>query len=339
MRCLYAALAFACLTSAALADVTVTFPADGSALMSPFSVQAAAGVCQSQPLSTMAYSIDSGRDTMVKSSTIAVQLAAAPGVHTLHVKSWGTGGALCQQAININILDKLPAIPANVAATASIQGMTTWTGEHDAATTGSSTGTTSLLTGATQLSGQTRQFTFHYANDGGERFHVSFPANVSATHFVYDTYLMVNSHCGSALCGKLVNVEMDMNQVLPNRDVVIYGVQCDGWTGTWDYTVNEGTPAHSLSTWRHTNVACDPNKWTKDAWHHVQIAYSRDDSGTVTYESASLDGVETPFSGAVGPSLFALNWGPVLLTNFQMDGQGANGTQTMEMANTTLYAW
>ena len=116
--------------------------------MSPFSVQAAAGVCQSQPLSTMAYSIDSGRDTMVKSSTIAVQLAAAPGVHTLHVKSWGTGGALCQQAININILDKLPAIPANVAATASIQGMTTWTGEHDAATTGSSTGTTSLLTGA-----------------------------------------------------------------------------------------------------------------------------------------------------------------------------------------------
>jgi hypothetical protein len=49
--------------------------------------------------------------------------------------------------------------------------------------------------------------------------------------------------------------------------------------------------------------------------------------------------VESDFSGAIGPSRFALNWGPVLLTNLQMDGQGAKGTQTMEMANTTVFAW
>jgi len=146
---------------------------------------------------------------------------------------------------------------------------------------------------------------------------------------------MINKYCGSAFCGKLVNIEMDMNQVLPNHDVVIYGVQCDGWSGTWDYAVNEGTPTRSLITWRHSNVRCDPAKWTKDSWHHIQIAYSRDTSGTVTYESVSLDGVESDFSGAVGPSRFALNWAPVLLTNFQMDGQGAKGTQTMETANTT----
>ena len=217
--------------------------------------------------------------------------------------------------------------------------MTAWIGEHDAATDGTSIGTTSLLTGVQQLGGQARVFTFSYANDGGQRFHVSFPGNATATHFVYDTYLMINKYCGNVLCGNLANVEMDMNQVLANRDVVIYGVQCDGWSGTWDYTVNEGTPAKQLSTWRHTNIACDPDKWTKDAWHHVQIAYSRDDNGTVTYESVSVDGVETPFSGAIGASRFALNWGPVLLTNFQMDGQGAKGTQTMEMANTTVYAW
>jgi hypothetical protein len=334
----HAALAFACLAVPALADVTVGFPADGSILMSPFAVQATAGACQSQPLTTMAYSLDSGRDMFVKASAMAVQLAAGPGAHTVHVKSWGTAGALCQQTVNITVLDKLPAIPANVASTANIQGMSAWTGEHDTATTGTSTGTTSLLAGA-PLSGQARQFTFRYANDGGHRFHVSFPANTSATHFVYDTYLMVNKYCGNALCGKLVNVELDMNQVLANRDVVIYGVQCDGWTDTWDYTVNDGTPTRHLSTWRHTNVACDPDKWTKDAWHHVQIAYSRDDSGNVTYESVSFDGAETPFSGAAGPSRFALNWGPVLLTNFQMDGQGRNGVQTMEMANTTVFAW
>ena len=338
MKHFHAILAFFCLTAPALADVSVSFPIDGAALMSPFTLQATAGTCQSQPLSTMAYSIDSGRDTLVKASAIAVQLAAGPGVHNLHVKSWGVGGALCQQTLSVNVLDQLPALPANVASTANIQSMTAWTGEHDAATSGTSTGTTSLLSSA-PLNGQVRQFTFNYSNDGGHRFHVTFPANTSATHFVYDTYLMVNRYCGNVLCGRLSNVEMDMNQVLANRDVVIYGVQCDGWTGTWDYTVNEGTATRSLSTWRHTNVACDPDKWTKDAWHHVQIAYSRDDSGIVTYESVSLDGVETPFSDAVGPSQFALNWGPVLLTNFQMDGEGAKGMQTMEMANTTVFAW
>jgi hypothetical protein len=307
--------------------------------MAPFAVQASAGACQSQPLTAMAYSLDYGSDTIVKASAIAAQVTASAGPHALYVKSWGNRGAICMQTVHIEVLDKLPTMPANVASATNLQGMNSWVGEHDAATSGSSAGTTSLLTGAAPLSGQVRTFTFQYANDGGHRFHVSFPPNATATHFVYDTYLMINKNCGSGLCGNLVNIEMDMNQVLANRDVVIYGVQCDGWTGTWDYTVNEGSPTKHLSTWRHTNVSCDPAKWTKDTWHHVQLAYSRDDSGTVTYESLSLDGVESTLDGATGPSLFALNWGPVLLTNFQMDGQGAKGAQTMEMANTTVYAW
>jgi hypothetical protein len=339
MKCFHAAMAALFLAAPALADVTVSFPAPGAVLMAPFALQASADPCNSQPLSAMAYSLDSGSDTVVKASTIAAQVTATAGPHVLHVKSWGNRGAVCTRALNIQVLDKLPAMPANVASAGNLQGMSTWVGEHDAATSGSSSGSTSLLAGGLSLNGQVRAFTFQYANDGGHRFHVSFPANAAATHFVYDTYLMINKYCGSTPCGKLVNVEMDMNQVLPNHDVVIYGVQCDGWSGTWDYTVNEGTPTRTLIAWRHTNVTCDPAKWTKDAWHHIQIAYSRDDSGTVTYESVSLDGVESEFSGAVGPSRFALNWAPVLLTNFQMDGQGAKGAQTMEMANTTVYSW
>lgn len=339
MKYFCAALAFLSLTAPALADVSVGFPTPGAVLMAPFALQASADSCQSQPLTAMAYSLDSGSDTIVKASTITAQVTAPAGPHVLYVKSWGNRGAICKQTLNIEVLDKLPLMPANVSSAANLQGMNSWIGEHDGATPGSSAGTTNLLAGAPPLSGQIRTFTFRYASDGGHRFHVSFAANPTATHFVYDTYLMINKYCGSALCGNLANIEMDMNQVLANRDVVIYGVQCDGWTGTWDYTVNEGTPTRHLSTWRHTNVPCDPAKWTKDTWHHVQIAYSRDDSGTVTYESVSLDGVESDLSGATGPSLFALNWGPVLLTNFQMDGQGAKGAQTMEMANTTVYAW
>lgn len=339
MKFLSASLAFLCFAAPAFADVTVSFPTPGAQLMSPFTVQAAANACQSQPIGAIAWSLDSGRDTLVRASAIAVQVSAPAGPHVLYLKTWGNKGAYCSSSVNIEVLDKLPTMPANVAAAANLQTMTTWTGEHDAATNGSSTGATSLLTNAPQINGQTRQFTFRYADNGGQRFHVSFPANQSATHFLYDTYLMVNTGCGSVPCGKLANVEMDMNQVLTNGDVVIYGVQCDGWSNTWDYTVNEGTPSHELSTWQHTNVQCDPDKWTKDAWHHVQIAYSRDAVGNVTYDSVVFDGVESDFAGASGLSLRSLHWGPVLLTNFQMDGKGSSGTQTMEMANTTVYAW
>lgn len=283
----------------------------------------------------MAYSMDSGRDTLVKSTFISVQIGASAGVHNLHIKAWGNKGSECFETIPITVLDSLPTLPANVAANASIQSMSNWVGEHDAVTGGTSSGVTTLLTGASQVNGPRRQFTFQYASNGGHRFHVSFPGNASATHFVYDTYLMIHSDCGSTNCGNLANIEMDMNQVLADRDVIIYGVQCDGWSGTWDYTVISS----GRSTWKHANAGCDPHQWTRDVWHHVQLAYSRDDAGNVTYESVSLDGQTTPLSGATGPSRFALNWGPVLLTNLQMDGQGSSGAQTMEMANTTVYAW
>lgn len=335
MKRFYVAAAFFCLAVPSFADVNVSFPQAGAQLMSPFTVQASALNCKSQPLTSMAYSIDSSRDTLVKSTSVSAQISAGPGAHMLHIKAWGNKGSECFEAIPINVLDTLPTIPANVYATASIQTMANWVGEHDAATSGTSSGTTSLLTSGSQINGPTRRFTFSYTSNGGQRFHVSFPGNASATHFVYDTYLMIHSDCGSSNCGNLANIEMDMNQVLANHDVVIYGVQCDGWSGTWDYTVG----GSGGSGWKHANVGCDPHQWTRDVWHHVQLAYSRDDNGNVTYESVSLDGETTPLFGATGPSRFALNWGPVLLTNLQMDGQGSSGTQTMEMANTNVYAW
>ena len=303
--------------------------------MSPITVQASAGACKSQPLAAMAYSLDSGRDTIVKASALQAQIKASVGQHIVRVKSWGNRGAECQQDLNIEVLAKLPTTPSNVLTISSIQSMRNWVGEHDAATSGTSSGATAIVASPV-LNGETRQFTFNYVNDGGQRFHVSFPANPNATHFVYETYLMIPSGNGN---GRVANVEMDMNQVLDNRDVVIYGVQCDGWTGTWDYTVNEGTVANPRDVWRHSEIACDPKKWSKDTWHHVQITYERDENGNVTYDSVAFDGVEQTFNSASGPSRFGLNWGPVLLTNLQLDGEGSSGTQTVEMSNTTLYAW
>jgi hypothetical protein len=79
-------------------------------------------------------------------------------------------------------------------------------------------------------------------------------------------------------------------------------------------------------------------KWSTYTWHHVQVLYSHDESGVVTYKSVWLDGVEQDINATVS-SAFALGWAPTLLTNFQVDGLGASGTSTIIMDNLNVYRW
>jgi hypothetical protein len=138
----------------------------------------------------------------------------------------------------------------------------------------------------------------------------------------------------------VANVEMDLNQVMVNGQTVIFGVQCDGWSGTWDYTLNTGTQTNPVDTWEHSNVPCpSPSTWTANVWHRVQIAYDRDSSGNVTYRSVVFDGAESDFIGATGSSSFALGWAATLLTNFQIDGIAASASVTAYLDNVTVFRW
>ena len=138
--------------------------------------------------------------------------------------------------------------------------------------------------------------------------------------------------------GDIANLEMDMNQVMANGQTVIFGFQCDGYSGTWDYTANEGTPQNPSDQWLHSNAACKVSNWSTNTWHHVQISYSRDNSGNVTYQAVWLDGVEQQLNVTV-PSAFALGWAPTLLTNFEVDGLGSSGSSTVYLDNLTVYRW
>ena len=60
--------------------------------------------------------------------------------------------------------------------------------------------------------------------------------------------------------------------------------------GTWDYTENAGTPTAPIDRWVKASAACNAQTWDQNTWHHVQISYSRDDDGNVTYQSVWLDG-------------------------------------------------
>lgn len=315
----------------AFANVTVTSPSIGSQVVSPFRLTATASRCSSQWIARIGYSLDnSSKTTLFNGSSINTQVASITGAHTVHVTSWGNGGAVCETSVAIIVVpDPATLVPSDAIVFKGIQALSGWQGATDSGTT---SGTTSLVA-SPSLSGSARKFATAFTNNGGERYFTVFGANTEVANFLYDGWVYV----GGSSSG-IANIEMDMNQVMANGQTVIYGFQCDGWSGTWDYTANEGTPQAPSDQWLHTAFPCNPRSWTTNTWHHIQITYSRDQYGTVTYQSVWFDGVEHDLNATV-QSAFALGWGSVLLTNFQIDGYGSSGSSTVYLDNLTISAW
>lgn len=320
-------------------NVVVSNPTPGASVVSPFALAASGTQCQSQTIVAMGYSLDtSSNTTSVYATSLNTQVTATAGAHILHVKSWGNNGAACGTDISITVLAPPPAstpptIPSNAIAVPAIQGLTNWGAAFDVGTSGSASGAMSLVASPT-LSGTTRQFVTNYTDYGGERYHINIGSDTTATNFLYDTWIYLASPANN-----IANIEFDLNQVMANGQTVIYGFQCDGWSHTWDYTANLGTPTSPNDQWLHSTQTCNPQAWPANTWHHVQISYSRDDSGNVTYKSVWLDNVEQDLNVTVNSS-FALGWAPVLLSNFQIDGMTSTaGTATVYMDNFVIYRW
>jgi len=261
------------------------------------------------------------------------QPAMASGVSTHLVKAFrGHVDWLDLSAPAISGPSSPIPLPATAIAASQIQALETWQAAADAAGAGLSKGLTSVVSSPSQ-SGEARQFDTSYTDSGDERYSAVFASDPEAKNFLYDAWLYVVSPSDG-----IANLEFDMNQVLASGETVIYGVQCDGYTGTWDYTANKGTPEAPADTWVHSKAACNPRAWSTDSWHHVQVAYSRDEAGNVTYKSVWFDGAEQAINATV-PSAFSLGWQPVLLTNFQVDGFGPYGSSTVYLDDLTVYRW
>lgn len=281
----------------------------------------------------MGYSFDTASATTIQSASIDAQVSAAAGAHTLNVTAWGNGGAVCTASVAITVaaLAQSSPVPANAISVGSIQAMSGWQLNHDPAAGATSSGSMSMV-GSPSLSGSARQFNTSFSGSGGEIYHISWGNDATAHNFFYDAWVYFDSSVNT-----VANLEMDMNQVVANGDTIIYGFQCDGYSGTWDYTENAGTPSSTVDRWVHSSAPCNVRKWTQNQWHHIQISYQRDDSGNVTYHSVWLDGAQAQIEATV-PSAFALSWGPTLLTNFQIDGLGS-GSNTVYLDNLTISRW
>lgn len=273
--------------------------------------------------------------TIASGTSLSTQVvSASTGTQTVYLTAYGSDGATCTASVTVDVTNPNSAtsvIPSDATSVKFIEQLSNWTDEHDPATGATSSGAMNMVS-SPALSADAREFNTTFSGSGGEIYHVSWGADETATNFFYDGWVYLTSSASN-----IANLEMDMNQVVSDGDTVIYGFQCDGYSGTWDYTENAGSPSSPTDKWVHSSAACDVRNWTKNAWHHIQISYSRDDSGNVTYNSVWLDGTESPINKTV-PSAFALGWGSVLLTNFQIDGLGS-GSNTVYLNELTISRW
>jgi hypothetical protein len=282
----------------------------------------------------MGYSFDSSSNTtIINANYVNASVSAPNGAHTLHVKAWGNGGGSCDTDLAINVTTPANAavVPSTAISVANIDTLSGWLTQNDSGGQGSSSGSMSLVA-SPSLTGSARKFVTNFANNGDERYWVSFGDDTTSTNFLYDTWIYIQSPSTS-----LANIEMDMNQTMPNGQTAIFGFQCDGWNNTWDYTANKGTPTNPVDTWVKSNQYCNPRSWSTNTWHHVQVTYSRDSSGNITYQAVWLDDVQQSINATIN-SAFALGWAPSLLSNFQVDGLG-NGQVTLYIDNLTVYRW
>lgn len=329
----FAVVSSLCLISVmpAIAGVTVSSPGNRADVQSPFELSATGVQCSSKTVTSLGYSLDSSSNTTILKgqNDINVKVSAPLGNHVLHVKAWGRG-VVCVTDVAINVIPS-SLIPADALSVSNIQSLENWGLQHDPATGGGTSGATGMVSSPAKT-GTARAFVTTFLNNGGHLYHVTFGDDTESTNFVYDTWLYLDSSATH-----VANIEMDLNQVMANGQTVIYGFQCDGWSGTWDYSGNLGTAKNPSGRWMHTKAPCNPRSWTQNVWHHVQIAYSRNDAGMVTYKSVWFDGREQPINATVFGAR-SLGWGPVLLANFQVDGRGS-GTATIFMDGLTIYRW
>ena len=332
-----------------LAQVVVYSPANGSQVQSPFTLSASANRCSFESVAEMGYSLDSSPDlTRTSGASIDATLAVSAGAHTINVLAWGDYGSICVTTVSVTVALSITGgggggggggsgggsgpVPSNAISVSGLQTLGNWKAIHDTGGKGNAKGWTAIVS-SPSLSGSAREFATSFKSDGDERYSVGFADDQTSTNFFYDGWVYIAGP--SADVG---NLEMDLNQTMANGQTVTFGVQCDGWFGTWDYALNRGTPRHEKDAWAHTRSTCNPRSWSTDTWHHVQISYCRDDIGNVTYNSVWLDGVEQGLNATV-PSATILGWGPPLVTNFQVDGFHGSGSSTVYLDNLVIYRW
>lgn len=322
----------------AFAQQVIVSPTNGEQVYSPFTLNMWANYCSSLPVSAVGYSLDNSTNTAIYYTWyMNGPVAASAGWHMLHIKVWNNQGGVCVTNISFDVVGGASSgnsvVPYYAVSNSNIQTLGSWITIHDGGTPGWSAGST-YVTGSPSLSGGSRLFANEFYDFGGQRYSTQFAGETTQYNFFYDAWVYIANDSNG-----FSNLEFDLNQTISNGLTTIMGFQCDTWNNTWDYAVNGGSPTRPWDTWGHSSAYCNVHTWGANQWHHVQIFYTRNDSGWVTYHDVWLDGHEeginvTVFSG------YLLGWGPSVVTNFQIDGSSSGTTWgNVYLDDVTVYRW
>jgi hypothetical protein len=352
--------------------ITIASPVNGTHVSSSIWVRAHNVGCEGLRPIAFGYSIDNSRTIAWGVTAYDIDATKVPvgaGTHAIHFKSWTSKGRCPVANTTFSttpprvssppppvvtpplppvvtpplppvVTPPLPPvvtppapglglIPSDAIWSANLDGATRWAGEQDAAMPGSARGST-VYPATTPLGDDAREFYMTYSSRGGVRWHVSFAKDDSATHFVYDTFVYLTDP------SQVANIELDMNQVISDGRTVIFGTQCSTYSKTWEYTIVSGG-----THWKPSNIACNPQNWAANTWHHIQIASHRNDGGMVTYDWVTFDETHSDFNNATGNSAEELGWAKgTLLLNFQLDGAvKGSGAITAYVHKMTVLRW
>lgn len=173
-----------------------------------------------------------------------------------------------------------PAVPAS-ALTINALPMTAWEMNHDAGTSGSSTGVTSYPVTAPDGTANCRLFDFTNTAGGGEIYHFPILADCTPYNkFRFRFRRMTPTPL------TVTNSEHDLEAVDANGNVLDMATQEDGYNGVFDITENH--------KWVSTGIKVNPTTWAANSWHDDEIYLTDNGNGTVTYDWVKLDGVVYP---------------------------------------------
>ena len=169
-----------------------------------------------------------------------------------------------------------PAVPSNMV-TVNALPMTGWEMNHDAGTSGSSTGTTSYPVTAPDGTTNCRLFDFTNSGGGGEIYH--FPILSDCTP--YNKFRFRFRRTASP---NVTNSEHDLEAVDAQGNPLDMATQEDGYNGVFDITENHKWVGVG-------SIKVNPATWVAGSWHEDQIYLTDNGNGTVTYDGVLLDGV------------------------------------------------
>jgi hypothetical protein len=307
----------------ALASVTVSSPGNGADVTSPFTLSASGSSCSSQPVAAIGYSLDSSAaTTIVNATSLNAQVPASMGAHTLHVKSWGTGGAGCVTDVAITVVAAAtttsnsgadgisvssPGSGATVAPSFSIAASASTCSSQAVASMGYSIdgGATAALNGTSMAATATAAAGAHTVHikswgTGGAGCAVAIPITVSASSTGNSSNgITVTAPLSKAVVGTTFSLIADA-AACNGQSVAAMGYSMDsGSTTIVDNTVvganittTAGTHTLHVKSWGNGGAGCDSD-----------VAITAQASAAPTTSSSGIT-VTAPANGATVSTTF-----------------------------------